>query len=97
MKLVYVAVSETEALNQLDQLEQKWGEPYPLVLKSWRENWPALSTCFQYAQEIRTMIYTTNVVEGLHRQFRKVTESKSLFPNDEALTKVIYLASKDIS
>ena len=63
----------------------------------WRVNWPELSTFFQFPQEIRTIIYTTNAVEGLHRQFRKVTKSKNLFPNDEALTKMLFLAYKDIS
>jgi transposase-like protein len=97
LKPVYKAPTEESAIYELDKLEEKWSKKYPIVIKQWRENWNELSTFFQFPQEIRTVIYTTNVVEGLHRQFRKVTKAKSLFPNDEALTKVVYLAYKDIS
>ena len=97
LKLVYNSPTEENALYELDRLELKWEKKYPIVINSWRVNWPELSTFFQFPQEIRTIIYTTNAVEGLHRQFRKVTKSKSLFPNDEALTKMLFLAYKDIS
>ena len=68
-----------------------------MPLKSWKSNWDNLSVYFNFPQEIRTLIYTTNAVEALHRQFRKVTKAKSLFPNDEALTKMLFLAYKGIS
>lgn len=97
LKPVYNSPTEEKALYELDKLEIKWAKKYPIVIKQWRDNWNELSTYFQFPQEIRTMIYTTNAVEGLHRQFRKVTKSKTLFPNDEALTKVLFLAFKDIS
>lgn len=97
LKPVYKAATEEAALLELQKLEDKWGKKYPLVIKQWRENWSELSTFFQYPQEIRTIIYTTNAVEALHRQFRKVMKSKALFPNDDALTKMIYLAYRDIS
>jgi transposase-like protein len=97
LKPVYNSPTEELALLKLDYLDNKWGKKYPIVINSWRENWQYLSTYFQYPQEIRTMIYTTNAVEALHRQFRKVTKSKTLFTNDDALSKMLYLAFKDIS
>jgi putative transposase len=97
LKPVYNSPTEELAVFELDNLDNKWGKKYPIVINSWRENWQYLSTYFQYPQEIRTMIYTTNAVEALHRQFRKVTKSKTLFTNDDALSKMLYLAFKDIS
>jgi putative transposase len=97
LKPVYNSSTEQSALYELDKLELKWGKKYPIVIKSWKANWNELATFFRFPQEIRTMIYTTNAVEGLHRQFRKVTKSKTLFPNDEALTKILFLAFRDIS
>jgi len=97
LRPVYSSPTEESALLELENLDKKWGKKYPIVINSWRENWPYLSTFFQYPQEIRTMIYTTNAVEALHRQFRKVTKAKTLFTNDDALSKMLYLAFKDIS
>ena len=96
LRLVYQASTKENAELQLGKLEKKWGDKYPLVINSWKKNWKNLSTYFKYHQYIRKIIYTTNIVEGLHRQFRKVTKSKSLFPNDEALTKMLFLAYQDI-
>ena len=81
----------------LSSLDNKWGKKYPIVIKSWRNNWGNLSTYFKYPGEIRRIIYTTNIVEGLHRQLRKVTKNKSLFPNDQALTKMIFLSYTDVA
>ena len=81
----------------LDKLEEKWGKKYPYPINSWRNNRNNLAVFFKYPEQIRTIIYTTNAVENLHRQFRKVTKNRALFPNDEALVKMIYLAYKDIS
>lgn len=97
MKEVYKAPTEDKALFELDKLEEKWSRKYSLAVKSWRENWEYLSTFFEYPEEIRYIIYTTNAVEALHRQFRKVTKAKTQFPNDEALTKMLYLAYQGIS
>jgi putative transposase len=97
LKQVYKATTEESALQNLDLLENKWGNKYSLAIKSWRQNWNNLSTYFKYPQEIRTVIYTTNAVEALHRQFRKVTKSKSLFPNEDSLKKMLFLAYKDLS
>ena len=97
IKTVYTAVTEEAALAELEKVEQKWGKKYPLPLKSWRENWHNIATFFKYTDEVRRMIYTTNAVEALHRQFRKVTKAKTLFPNDDALKKMLYLAYRDLS
>ena len=85
------------AETELDNLEAKWGEQYPIVIKSWRDNWERLTEFFQYTKEIRRLIYTTNTVEGYHRQIRKVTKNKGVFPSDTALEKLVYLAYRNIS
>lgn len=97
LKGVYQASGEEAAARQLDKLEESWGRSYPLVIKSWRNNWPHLSTYLKYPEEIRRLIYTTNIVEGLHRQFRKVTKTKAVFPNEQALMKLLFLAHGNIS
>lgn len=97
LKEVYKASTEEAALLNLDALAEKWGDKYSLAIKSWRNNWENLATFFKYPQEIRTVIYTTNAVEAVHRQFRKVTKPKSLFPNDDALKKMLFLAYRDLS
>ena len=97
LKPVYSAPTEEAALESLKMLEDTWAKKYPLALKSWRQNWNNLSTFFKYPEEIRTVIYTTNAVEAVHRQFRKVTKTRSLFPNDDALKKMLYLAYRDLS
>lgn len=97
LKPVYKSLTEDEALLNLDKLQEKWGKKYPLPINSWMNNWDNLATYFKYPQEIRTVIYTTNAVEAVHRQFRKVTKSKSLFPNDDALKKMLFLAYRDLS
>lgn len=96
LKLVYKAVSKEIAESKLDELELKWGEQYPIVIKSWRDNWERLTAYFEYTEGIRRIIYTTNTVEGYHRQLRKVTKNKGVFPNDTALEKLIYLAYRNI-
>lgn len=97
LKLVYKAPTEDKAKAELDNLENKWNGKYPLVIKSWRRNWENLSTYFKFPEDIRRMIYTTNAVEALHRQMRKVTKNRSIFPNDEALSKILFLAIRDAS
>lgn len=85
LKLVYQAVNKDAAEKALDDLEIKWGEDYPIVIKSWLDNWDRLTAYFQYSQHIRRIIYTTNTVEGYHRQLRKVTRNKGVFTSDIAL------------
>ena len=92
LKLVYKADTKEIAETELDNLEEKWINKYPIVIKSWRNNWSCLSTYFDYTPEIRRLIYTTNTVEGFHRQIRKVTKTKGPFTSDMALIKIIYLA-----
>ena len=80
----------------MDEFERIWGTRYPLVVQSWRKNWPELSTFFKYPPEVRKIIYTTNMIESYHRQLRKVTKGKSIFPSDEALLKMLYLVTQDV-
>lgn len=96
LKLVYQAVNKEQAEIELDRLDEKWGTDYPIVIKSWRTSWDRLSAYFQYSDAIRKMIYTTNTVEGYHRQIRKVTKNKGTFTNDTALLKLVYLAYRNI-
>ena len=96
LKLVYRADTKEIAELELDKLAEKWESKYPIVIKSWRNNWDRLSTYFQFTKPIRKIIYTTNAIEGFHRQIRKVTKTKGAFPNDEALLKLIYLATRNI-
>lgn len=95
LKPVYRADTEDLALAALDELEEKWGKKYPSSIASWKMNWPQLSTYFKYPGEIRKLIYTTNSIENFNRQLRKVTKSKTVFPTDDALFKMLYLAMTD--
>ncbi|MBZ5859622.1 IS256 family transposase [Flavihumibacter profundi] len=96
LKPVYKAVSLEQAEQQFQALEAKWGKKYPLVIDSWHRNWSKLTTYFKYPQGIRKMIYTTNIIEGFHRQIRKVTKTKGAFTSDMSLLKLIYLATMNI-
>lgn len=93
VKNIYRAPSKEEAEEHLAALEKKWEKKYPAVVRSWRTNWHKLSTFFKYPPAIRRLIYTTNAIEGYHRQLRKVTKTKGAFPSDMALLKLVYLAS----
>jgi putative transposase len=97
LKPIYKASTEDAALEELDKFEESWGGKYPLVVKSWRSNWDELATFFRYPTEMRRLIYTTNLIEGYHRQLRKVTKGKSIFPTDESLTKMLYLATMEVT
>jgi len=96
LKPVYTAPSEQAGLDALADFEALWGAKYPLVVQSWRNNWPELATFFKYPPELRKIIYTTNMIESYHRQLRKVTKGKSVFPSDEALLKMLYLVTQDV-
>ena len=97
LKAVYAAVDEETALNALDVFAEHWDKKYPKISQSWRDNWANLSTYFKFPQEVRRLIYTTNAIEGFNRQLRKVTKSKSVFPTDDSLLKMLYLAMRDIT
>lgn len=97
LKKVYAAIDEQTALYELDSFDEKWSKKYPKIAASWRTNWPNLSTYFKYPQEVRMLIYTTNSIENFNRQLRKVTKAKSVFPTDDSLLKMLYLAMIDIT
>ena len=97
LKLVYAAPSEESALEHLEEFASKWDAKYPKISKSWKEHWTTLSTYFKYPEEIRKIIYTTNAIEGFNRQLRKVTKAKTVFPSDDSLLKMLYLATVDIT
>lgn len=96
LKPVYTAANEESALQALDDFERIWGAKYPLVIQSWRRNWGEIATFFKYPPEIRKLIYTTNMIESYHRQLRKVTKGKAVFPTDESLMKMLYLVTQDV-
>ena len=91
LKKVYQAVSKEQAETELDRLEEKWIDKYPIVIKSWRNKWDNLSNYFKYPEPIRKVIYTTNIIESVHRQFRKLTKTKGAFPNENSLLKLLYM------
>jgi transposase-like protein len=97
LKLVYQASTKEESYENLIKLEEKWGKKYPVPIASWYNNWEQLSTFFKYDAHIRKVIYTTNIVEGFHRQVRKVTKTKGAFTSDNALLKLVYLVVSRIS
>jgi len=97
LKKVYGAVDEPAAMDALDDFDTKWSTRYPKIALSWRANWATLATYFKYPQEVRTLIYTTNAIENFNRGLRKVTKSKSVFPTDDSLLKMLYLAMVDIT
>lgn len=95
LRTVYKADTEELAASALEDLDEKWGAKYPASIASWRNNWPQLSTYFKYPTEIRKLIYTTNSIENFNQQLRKVTKSRTIFPTDDALFKMLYLAMSD--
>jgi len=96
LKPVYQAVNKSEAEEKLEALSEKWNKKYPVVIDSWKRNWEKLTTYFKYPPAIRKLVYTTNTIEGYHRQIRKVTKTKGSFTSDIALLKLMYLATKNI-
>ncbi|PLT29047.1 IS256 family transposase [Peribacillus deserti] len=93
LKKVYKAATLEQAESNFAKLKELWEKKYPTVIKSWEENWLELTAFFHYPPIIRKMIYTTNTVEGFHRQLRKVTKTKNTYPTDNALRKIVYLAT----
>ncbi len=91
LKTVYKAFTKEEAELALDKMEEKWGKKYPIVFESWRNKWDNLSNYFKYPEDIRRIIYTTNIIESVHRQFRTLTKTKGAFPNDNSLLKLLYV------
>ena len=97
LKQIYQSVTEEEALKALDAFAERWDGKYPQISKSWRSHWHNLSTLFDYPEDIRKAIYTTNAIESLNSVIRKAIKKRKLFPSDEAARKVVYLAILDAS
>ena len=97
MKAIYTAPTEEAALTAFETLERKWGKKYMLAVNVWERNWDRISTMYQFTPEIRTLIYTTNPIESFHRQLRKVTKNRGVFPDDNSLLKLLYLATQDVT
>jgi transposase-like protein len=97
LKTVYQAETKDLAEYSLLRLEEKWGDKYPMVIKSWKNNWDNLTTYFKYSSDVRRLIYTTNPIEGFHRQVRKYTKTKGAFTSENALFKLIFCAISNIA
>jgi transposase-like protein len=97
LKAVYGAVNEDDATRNLISAKEKWSDKYPNAIKSWEDNWDNLITFFEFPDYIRRIIYTTNAIESLNSQFRKITKTKLIFPNNESLMKMLYLATEKVS
>lgn len=97
LKKVYQALTIEEAELAFENFKERWGKRHPIIIRSWEKNWVELTAYFKYPHDIRKIIYTTNPVEAYHRQLRKVTKTKTAYPSDESLKKIIYLATMEIS
>ena len=96
-KAVYNAPNEKAGLEALSDVREKWGKKYPYAVSNWENNWEDVSPFFQFPDEVRRIMYTTNIIEGLNRQYRKATKTKSVFPSDSSLEKMLYLASLNVA
>ena len=97
LKKIYTSVDEEKGYEQLQEIKNKWSDKYESAFKTWEENWDAICPFFQFSDSIRKIMYTTNTIESLNRQFRKFTKTKSVFPTDMSLLKCLYLSTKNIS
>ena len=95
LKTIYQAPTEDNALEALEKVTDKWSEKYPNSIKSWKQNWDAISSIFKFSAEVRKIIYTTNAIESLNATYRKLNHQKSVFPSDTALLKVLYLSTSE--
>ena len=95
LKLIYQAISKEAAEIELDNLEKKQDKKYPIVIQSWKNKWENLSSYFKYPEDIKRIIYTTNIIESVHRQFRTLTKTKGAFPNDDSLLKLLFMGIKN--
>ena len=97
LKKIYTSIDEEKGYEQLQEVKSKWSDKYESAFKTWEENWDAICPFFQFSDSIRKIMYTTNTIESLNRQFRKFTKTKSVFPTDMSLLKCLYLSTKNIS
>src|SRR5574344_1639632 len=95
-KAIYKAPTEEIAQAELEQVKEIWGKKYPYAITNWEMNWDVIRPFFQFSEDIRRIMYTTNIIEGLNRQFRKVTKTKSVFTSDISLEKMLYLSSQNV-
>ena len=97
LKEIYRAATKEAGEIALEALKDKWGDKYPIVIKSWNRNWERLSVYFKYPEPIRRVIYTTNIIESIHSQFRRLTKTKGAFPNEDGLLKLLYIGIQNAS
>ena len=97
LKKIYGAINLDDAEYALEEFREKWNKKYPAILRSWDVNWAELTTFFAYPEEIRHLIYTTNAIEAYHRQLRKFTKTKTIFPTDDSIRKVVFLSVREIT
>ena len=97
LKQIYTSSNEKKGYDKLQEIKNKWKDKYLISFKTWEENWDAICPFFQFSEHIRKIMYTTNTIESLNRQFRKYTKTKSVFPTDMSLLKCLYLSTKNIS
>ena len=97
LKPVYTAATEEEALAALEAFAEKWDSRYPVISRSWRANWPKISPMFRFTEDIRTAVYTTNVIESLNYSLRKITKTRAAFPTEEAAIKLLWLGLQNAS
>ncbi len=95
-KAVYKAPPEEAALSELEGVKEIWGRKYPYALNIWEQNWDVVRPFFKFSEDIRRIMYTTNIIEGVNRQFRKATKTKSSFPSDSSLEKMLYLTTQNV-
>ena len=93
---MYKAPTEEAARSELEGIKETWGKKYPYAINSWEQNWDVVRPFFQFSDDIRRIMYTTNIIEGVNRQFRKATKTKSSFPTDSALEKMLYLTTQNV-
>ena len=93
LKTIYQAPTEEKALAALERVTEKWSEKYPNSMKSWKQNWDAISPIFKFSTTVRKVIYTTNAIESLNAAYRKLNRQRSVFPSDTALLKALYLST----
>jgi putative transposase len=97
LRAIYQAPTREVAETKLLELGERWGTRYAMAVRSWEQNWDELATMFEYPAEVRRLIYTTNSIEGYNRQLRKVTKTKGAFPTEQAVRKLLFLATRDIT
>ena len=96
LKKIYGAVNLEDAEYAKEEFREKWDKKYPSIMRSWDANWAELTTFFNYPEQIRHLIYTTNAVEAYHRMVRKFTKAKAIFPTDDSIRKVVFLSVKEM-